>query len=237
MSYYGYEYFCGANVIIEIERFPILQAAGLSVSISESKRPIYGYSSRFFDAVARGQVIVEGSLLVNYVHQDYLFRAMEAGKNGGRTLPPISSSDSSIGDIAGNEIETDKLTEFIMKNYSQAYQLTGALKDKYWSVPDSSVSASPFDASARNPHDDYRAGGILVTFGERSDETGYLGDTGFYLSDVYFTGRGTRIQIDETVILEEYNFFARNMYPLKQKQQAIEEEVDGESTTTVSRVP
>jgi hypothetical protein len=124
-----------------------------------------------------------------------------------------------------------------MKNYSQAYQLTGALKDKYWSVPDSSVSASPFDASARNPHDDYRAGGILVTFGERSDETGYLGDTGFYLSDVYFTGRGTRIQIDETVILEEYNFFARNMYPLKQKQQAIEEEVDGESTTTVSRVP
>ena len=80
MSFYPYEYFCGANVVIEVEDQPLFECAGLTMSIKESKIPFYGYSSRHFDAVGSGQVLVQGSLLLNYIHNDYLFRSIELGR-------------------------------------------------------------------------------------------------------------------------------------------------------------
>jgi len=75
--YYGFEYFAGANVTVKVGDMTILEASGISVDYQNSKRPIYGYSSRYFDAVAEGQSLVTGTLLVNYVHQDYLFHVIE----------------------------------------------------------------------------------------------------------------------------------------------------------------
>ena len=79
MALYPYEYFCGANTVIEVEGQPLFECAGLSFSIRESKVPFYGYSSRHFDAVGSGQVLVQGSLIINYIHNNYLYESIVLG--------------------------------------------------------------------------------------------------------------------------------------------------------------
>jgi hypothetical protein len=224
---YGYEYFAGANVVLEIEGMPILEAAGFSYQISESRRPIYGYSSRFFDTVARGQVLVQGSLVVNYVHQDYLFRAIELGleRVGSDviTTPDFNDNEAaaneirSISNAISNEYQKYEYFKELVDNYPANAFLAEAFREKYWeneflTTNDGTQPLSlPGYTTALNPHDAFGSLGIRVTFGERSAQNNWSGSTGFAFNGVYFVSRGTGIQIDEHTIVEEYQFLARNV--------------------------
>lgn len=223
--YYGFEYFCGANIIVEISGMPILECSGLAYSENESKRPVYGYSSRFFDATARGQCIVQGELVINYVHQDYLFRAMEMGLDGvpgGGQAPEILAEENSR--FGGDTLPDSELRE-ILSNEQTAHEVFDVMtqdpanlgmaqefRNLYW-LP-------PLDERRRiaqrsyNPHDLAGRVTIRVTFGERNPLNGYTGKTGSFISGVEFTGRGKRIMIDESVCVESYPFFGRRLHTL-----------------------
>lgn len=190
---YGYEYFCGANVVLELNGVPVFECVGLTYSINESKVPIYGYSSRHFDAVARGQVLVQGKLLVNYVDENYLYYVINAQRvtQGTQVLSPVTGQQ-----INTNLITTNEDLQYIAGVAEQ-------LKTTYW-------GQRPSRATRTNPHDLYDGLDIKVTFGDRSGKTGFNGTTNCILKDVYFLGRGKTIQISEDVIIEEYSFFARD---------------------------
>ena len=70
---YNYEYFSGANVAIynDTER-KILECAGISYSMSNSRQPVYGYNSEYFDVILPGRIIVQGNLVINYTKPNYL---------------------------------------------------------------------------------------------------------------------------------------------------------------------
>ena len=68
--------YTGANVSITIGDNLITNAFGISWELSQNKRPIYGYNSMHYDAVATGQVIVLGQLYLNYQHPNYLSRVL-----------------------------------------------------------------------------------------------------------------------------------------------------------------
>lgn len=192
---YGYEYFCGANVVVELEGVPVYECVGLAYSVSESKIPIYGYSSRFFDAVARGQVLVQGKLLVNFVDEDYLKYVILAKKTptGQQPVSPVTGAEINMNLIgSGQDLE-------------EIEGVAEELKRTYWGGPVSSGNVP-----RGNPHDIYGGVDIKITFGDRNSETGFNGSTNCILKDVYFTGRAKTIQISEDVIIEEYSFFARN---------------------------
>lgn len=209
---FGFEYFCGANVLIRIDGMPVLEAAGLSYSINESKIPIYGYSSRLFDAVARGQVIVQGTLLVNYVHQDYLFHALNLAREQLNTPGMLQDIRSAYGPTLNEirkgkvDIETDSLDGILFAE---------GLKEKFWQVgqgqPDTEI------ADTYNPHDDGDGYDIKVTFGEQDDVYRPNGQTGYILRGVHFMGRSSTVRIDEDVVVEAYPFIARNVYSLKER--------------------
>jgi len=218
----GYEYFCGANVVIEIEGFPILEAVGIRVNGQESKTPIYGYSSRHFDAVARGRVLVEGSLVVNYVHQDYLFRAIELGLlgSGSKEVPEASKDFEDIVFKPGNTIRTELYDALKRRdkdggdNYEDHLWLAQAFKDKFWQSENPAITGL---TEAANPYDVYGGLDIVITFGERHVGRVPAANIGYKLQGVYFTSRGHIIEIDEKVIVEEYNFFARDIQGLRKK--------------------
>jgi hypothetical protein len=212
MSFLGYEYFCGANVVLEIEGIPLLECAGMSVNISESKMPIYGYSSRHFDAVARGQVIVQGTFIVNYVNQNYVFRAIELGleENGllrARTPPALNAPNELAEQLNSESAATDLFREYITDPDTNQ-PLLDAARTKFW---DDQFPFAQQLESLPNPHDSFGGLDMKVTFGPRDLSTNFNGATGFLIQDVYITGRGNAIRIDEEVIVEEYPFFARNI--------------------------
>ena len=244
LGYKGYEYFAGSNVLIHVgqgtEKFPLLECAGISVQISESKMPLYGYSSRHFDAVARGQVIVQGSLIINYVHNDYVFRSILEGIKQ-EDVGEVDFTDE-FKEQLSNEYSRSRLAENLTTNYRDNVLLAQALKEKYWRT---GINASPTEEFFANPHDLYGSIDIKVTFGDTGSHNNWSGRTGYVISEVFFTGRAQPIQIDESVIIEEHQFFARNIEPIRDAYVTLQtdpefiENIGGSSTeeTTIVTSP
>lgn len=203
---FGFEYFCGANVLVRIGDMPLLEAAGVSLSIQETKRPIYGYSSRFFDAVARGQVLVQGQIVINYVHQDYLYHAIRAGLGLATTqAEPITLPDVDIQDYMssiGGDREMD--AKFIE-----------ALKQQFWTQGNVSKSGYKALNDTRNPHDNFSGINLKITFGDQDLTLNSAGKTGFLVSNLHFMGRSSVINISEEAIIEAYPFIARDLHSLR----------------------
>ena len=107
MPFYDFEYFAGSNVIVKVNSQACLEAAAISYNYMDSKQPIYGYSSQLFDAVAPGQKLVQGSIVINYVYDNYLYDcitrglAREQGRFEAKPLPEpqdLTENQSRIGD-------------------------------------------------------------------------------------------------------------------------------------------
>lgn len=201
-----YDYFCGANIVVEMNGKSVLEAAGISIRLQDSKMPIYGYSSRHFDAVAQGQVLVQGTMIINYVHQDYLFRLLQVAN--GEISAPVEPAIINVEDARTERLITDALSG----DFNNQGDLISALQGQFWDTvsPSKVLLRTNFNVSDRLDSCD-----IKITFGERSSGNGFLGQTNCLLADCFFTGRGTAIQINEDVIVEEYTFFARDIYSIE----------------------
>lgn len=143
----NYEYFCGANIAIKMGDAVVGELAGISYNVLDSKTPIYGYSSRLFDAVAPGQKLVQGSFVANAVEANYIFHK---GREGSRDLSDLQKDVTNLG---------------------------------------------PFNISIH-------MGG---------DEGAYE----IFIASAFIIGQASTIQIDEQVILQEYNFIARDLKEIK----------------------
>ncbi len=203
MQSYGYDYFCGANVLLQVNDFPVLEAAGISYNLMDSSAPVYGYSSRLFDAVAPGQIIVQGSIVINFVHHNYLFECIRWGLAGfqnvgnaqtleqqGFTLE--SDVDRRLIEEAMKAGATELPNQQVMRSYEEA-QWTTEPTLKVDTGYEQLRKVSPLGFSPLN---------ISISMGKR-----YTID----ILSAYFIGRGSTIQIDESVIVEEYPFFARDL--------------------------
>lgn len=69
---YPYDYFGGADCKVFFGDIWVDDIITIQYNVSQTKTPIYGYASQLFDAVARGQVIVEGTLSVSFKETGYL---------------------------------------------------------------------------------------------------------------------------------------------------------------------
>lgn len=226
MAFYSYEYFSGANVVVELQDMPLHEAVGISFGINETKIPLYGYSSRHFDAVGRGKVLVRGTLAINYVHKDYLMASLQASKqlkgepieNPIRVIRNDNFDKFSIEDYLKSEDSRQTLVAEINKDPSLYAEYIKALQDYYWAEGERTTTGQDFiDVLNYNAHDLAEHVGIKITFGERNEFNNFNGVTGLYLSGLHFIGSGIPIQIDENVIVEEYQFFARNIHGLVTK--------------------
>jgi len=233
--FYGYEYFSGANVIVKISNHPCLEAAAISYNYIDSKQPIYGYSSQLFDAVAPGQKIIQGTLVINYVFDNYLYdcikKGITASQNPGTATENFNDAeeplgktyDSGINDYISDVVPSTYLgedSEIVQPDPNDRERLENEIQAftyKHWRSTStnediayaSGVESIP-DPSAMPVADTIAdplsiGGGISIQI--------EFGNRGEYLvlDSVHFLGRASAIQIDENVIVEEYSFFARNL--------------------------
>ena len=69
---YPYDYFSGADAKIFFGDVWVDDIVTIQYNVNQTKTPIWGYASQLFDAVARGQVIVQGTLSVSFKETGYL---------------------------------------------------------------------------------------------------------------------------------------------------------------------
>jgi hypothetical protein len=70
---YNSEYFSGAQVCLYIGDTWIDEVVSLSFQVSQSRSPIYGYSSILFDDISVGNVLVQGEMTINFKEAGYLW--------------------------------------------------------------------------------------------------------------------------------------------------------------------
>lgn len=293
----SYNYFSGANVLIRVGGQPILEVAGISYQESDSQMPIYGYGSRYFDAVAPGQKIIRGNFVINFVRPDYLAYAIARGrdieatgvagyngkvdtkellntsrvnshiKNKGNTGVYETSEDTyramedeaarkaiqSLGQAEWNKLsDEDKVKAVQQEGGGETWienrgneiwdTLNAEGKSKYLKLEAlANINSSNYKESVGtiNRLATELKNNMPSTYSEQvyGMDTNLLMNTKVMkditlntafnidivmgqkyvikLLDCYITSRGSMIQIDESTIVEEYGFFARNMKTLR----------------------
>ena len=83
----------------------------VSYNMQHSKKPVYGYSSVYFDAIAQGQVIVEGQFSINFSYNDPITDALN--KSEGRE--PISQEEKD--ELWKARMDVDTTDDNVLNSY------------------------------------------------------------------------------------------------------------------------
>lgn len=213
MSNFDYEYFCGANVLVFLNDFPILECAGLSYEIMENRIPIYAYNARHFNTVGRGHVLVRGELAVNYIHQDYLHMALEFGRRKKR----LNVADEPIAPLPTFTEIAKQLKELdldaISSDYSSIVDVAEVARETFW--PTQRETGNSIYTRRANLHDHIGSTVIRATFGDQNEADLKYGKTSVEIRGVHFLGRSKSIEISENNIIEVYPFIGRNVHTLQ----------------------
>jgi hypothetical protein len=81
------KYFTCEDARISIGDMFIDEAVFVQYTLQDSQIPIYGYRSRFYDALAQGRSIVQGQIGLNFVSEGYLYAALTQYATYGTTPP------------------------------------------------------------------------------------------------------------------------------------------------------
>lgn len=225
------QYYSGTQAQIYFDDVLIDEVVQIQYSTATNKMPIYGYASELFDTVASGNLLVQGSFIINFVEAGYLaiigaaLLERKFGDRGiGRKLPTETEKftpgfmgrgalSSSILSMKGNSI----LTPGSYLSNQAINQVRGLGNKEFRELArEANVNklsqsnqfsgapqgyASRFDLLA--PFD------IYMIFGDYTDPD--ADHTVRRLKDVYLTGQAQTIISNGEPTSEVYNFIARTI--------------------------
>jgi hypothetical protein len=194
---YRYDAISGAQIVLYFgDKTLIDDATAVQFSLSQAKKPIYGYHSMYFDTVADGVVIVHGRLFINFIHQGYLRLLIKNARNP-RFL---------------DQIETEATRR---EEEARLKQQT------YDGVPNSqeTIIRHIREDNRKRQQKEIDAGGLYRPdiLGETEIKIKYASDTHFddvptkVLRKVHFISEGQEIQISGMPVQEVYEFIAQKV--------------------------
>jgi len=95
----------------------------LQYAYRETKEPIYGYNSKYFDHLAGGNVIIHGSFTINYRHDKYLFHVLNKLGFTGSSVSSSTARMSRIKELNGKYLK-------ILRDYRAAQKNDKELKNR-----------------------------------------------------------------------------------------------------------
>lgn len=237
LTYNRFDYYSGSQITVWFGDILLDDISSIQWSRSQNKKPIYGYSSQQFDAVAKGVVIIQGSFVINYRQAGYLSLVMneitrlytntqDTGnwpeirqmiglhlRNG--TFGPKTAQE--IQDIAKspNFIELAKTYEDIIWGdlatgtaQTEGYGTVSTAPPGYDTA--SSIASADVTQHERIP-DGFN---IIITYGNNSMNdkrrlNDYLQSTVKSLNGVHLVGDNQVIQVGGQPVQEQYDFIAR----------------------------
>jgi hypothetical protein len=191
---YAYNYACGANCYIKINGVTVLEGVSIQWNLRQNKLPLYGYYSAEFSAIADGQVLVQGELLVNHINSEYVYELMRKSVT---TTPTV---DTSI-----NDNEADKITN--VTDAADSKERDDALISYYWNNSET-LSTSEYNSNIFGKGLFGRPDQYNKTFAVDI----YINNKLSYrLNNVSFVGRAQSIVIDDQPLLEAFPFLAQSV--------------------------
>ena len=204
MRPYKNAYWCGANASIFLDGVLLDEGVSIQYKLMQNKLPLYGYNVPEFSAIADGQVIVNGVLLVNYVSHEYLLAAIRTAA-GFLTSPAVENpKTNSNNTLAGANQEVILFAE-------PDPLVTAALKLKYWGQGGVQTSQGQYNTDIKSnfgrPDQHNKSFEIIAKYGDPNSN--YF--TQHILKHVTFLGRSLSTTITEDPMIEAFDFIARSI--------------------------
>lgn len=223
-----FSYHSGAQISVWFDDIWVNDISSITWQYSQEKRPLYGYASTYFDAVSRGQVIVQGSFTINFRQRDYISLVIEnirrlekdikswvspsEAEDRWQSIRPIISSHLRNGTFGPSSVEdiialgrSENFWETVDGYEAAIWDTLNEQEDFYRDTPDVLQ------------HRNFSQGfDINIVYGHLSDErsaTPYdvMSSTKKILKGVHLTGSTQIIQATGEPIQEGYSFFAKDI--------------------------
>jgi hypothetical protein len=190
---YRYDAISGAQITVSLANQTLVDdCTAIQYTLTQAKKPVYGYHSQLFDTVAPGIVIVHGRLWLNFIHQGYLRALIEGAKQGNAIFQPWSNDDRArVEDLPGST--EDLIAHVQTKNKETLNTLSQRLKN---------------EEQLRTRPDQKASVDINIAYG---DTASFTGTPVKIIYQVHFIGEGQDNQISGQPIQEWYEFIARRV--------------------------
>jgi len=231
---YEFDFYSGSQIGIYIGDILVDDVDSIQFSVSQSKRPIYGYASQYFHTVAAGQVIVQGAFTILFKEANYInatlaryseFISPIEDEGVYKNLPKREDIERRMRREAQgappNE-NTYKLYRDMAAMPDQDFErLAETYADVLWKEPTEKHMTGNIDSAAMDFYVnsdaviDYRRADqfppvdIYVFYGDMSNDR--ANHTIKKLIDVHIIGQGQTLMVGGEPIQEQYQFFARNL--------------------------
>lgn len=214
ISKYKTFYYSGGQAQVYLEDVFLDELCGLSFSTMTNKAPIYGYSSVYFDTVARGNIIISGSLEVNFVHSHYLpiiardivdkrDTSSKTFLNRNSPFYPLAGTSTLDGAKEARQFQLQQaLNRLKGLGNQQALEVYRDLQEQR------EGTVAPTGASFEEFYN-VPSFNIWATFGDISDPR--ANSTVRKIIDVHLTGQTQTVYSNGEPIKEQYSFIARDI--------------------------
>ena len=198
------EYFSGSQASIFIGEIWVDDILEWQCSLNYSAAPIYGYGSTFYDHIAEGKVLVQGTFTINFKEPNYLWAIL--ARNNFKDI--ASTKDQEKVD------QLTQLIENVNSSRNQTYETQKQVMDSFFKEPNSIIEKAFYnnrsfikEKNANQNDFNHEPFDILIGYGAELNQ-----DTpGEKITGIKLTGRSKVIYQDGNPIREQYNFFARNI--------------------------
>lgn len=200
---YRYDAISGAQIKVKLGDHVLVEdCTAVQFTLTQAKKPVYGYHSQLFDAVAPGVVIVHGRLWMNFIHQGYLRILMEGYRSGGdlfanlkESLAPEAIPDTNEELISYIKSQNQKTLEELTNRVNRSTKEKDQLKLRPDELPSIEII---IDYGDRSRFKSQSAGGPSPVPRKR-------------IYAVHFIGEGQDNQISGQPIQEWYEFIAQKV--------------------------
>lgn len=216
VSGYKTYYYTGGQAQIYYEDVFLDEVSSLQFTTATNKTPIYGYSSVYFDTVAKGNLLVQGNFVVNFVNANYLqivAKSIEdqrtksnpnAEFEGGALLfrdPGIALDPKSFRN-------TKNINSFMLR---QTINQIRGLGNKEFLELAQKVEADRRAGNSSGGEKFYNLAPftIYAVFGDETDSQ--ANHTVRTIKDVYLTGVAQVVNSSGETVQEQYSFIARDI--------------------------
>ena len=212
-SVYKTYYYSGGQAQVYYDDVFLDEISSLNFTTVTNKSPIYGYSSTYFDTVAKGNILIQGSFVINFVTTNYLSIIAESIRQRKEGILAETDSDGILirptVTIPGTgTVLSDKMTSFQLQ---QAINQIRGLGNKEFLELSQRIQNSKGVSAALSNDKFYtlKPFEIFAVFGDENDLSS--NHTVKKIKDVYLTGQAQVINSSGEVIQEQYSFIARDI--------------------------
>lgn len=203
-------YFCGGNATIYLNGVAVDEGVSIEYGLLQNKQPLYGWNCPEYSAIADGQILVSGRLMVNYVSHEYLLAVIRQATDMKHILRGLNPNNQTFNDVvdsfdyqgfAFDELNPSTLTA----------EGKSVMKEKYWGLASTNASQQQFNTNLKNhfgrPDQHNATFDIVVKYG--NEDSMYF--TQHLIKHVSFKGRSMGTVITEDPQVEVFDFIARTI--------------------------